>query len=94
MYVVTVVFEVEREEAESFRARVQRQARDSLDNEPGCRRFDVSVSRKQRERVLLYEIYDNADAFAAHLASDHFAAFDREVSPITRSKKIESWSLT
>ncbi len=94
MYVVTVIFEIEREEVENFLARVQRQARDSLDNEPGCRRFDVSVSRKQRERILLYEIYDNADAFAEHLASPHFVAFDREVSPYTRSKHIESWSLT
>lgn len=93
MFVVTVVFEVEREEASAFLTRVQQQARDSLDNEPGCQRFDVSVCTLQRERVLLYELYDDADAFAAHLSSPHFITFDREVSPITRSKKIESWSM-
>jgi len=93
MFVVTVVFEVEREEADAFLTRVQQQARDSLENEIGCHRFDVSVCTKHRERILLYELYDDADAFAVHLASDHFANFDREVSPITRSKKIESWSL-
>lgn len=93
MFVVTVVFEVERENADIFLTRVRQQARDSLENEPGCQRFDVSVCTNYRERVLLYEIYDDADAFAAHLASPHFTAFDREVSPITRSKKIQSWTL-
>lgn len=93
MYVVTVVFEVDRGEAESFLMRVQQQARDSLEKEPGCHRFDVSVCTKFKERILLYEIYDDADAFAAHLDSDHFIAFDKDVTAITRSKDIQSWIL-
>ena len=93
MFVVTVVFEVERDEAGAFLDRVKRQARESLDREPGCRRFDVCTDSQRAGRVLLYEIYDDANAFAAHLATDHFRAFDHEVGPITRSKKIESWTL-
>ena len=93
MFVVTVVFEVEHEAADAFLIRVKQQARDSLDNEPGCRRFDVSRCITQPHRILLYEIYDDADAFALHLTSDHFIAFDREISPISRSKQVESWHL-
>jgi len=93
MYVVTVIFEVDRGDAEIFLERVCQQARDSLEKEPGCRRFDVSVCTKVAERVLLYEIYDTAEAFADHLDTDHFKAFDLEVSPITRSKEIRSWVL-
>ena len=93
MFVVTVVFEIERDEADAFLDRVQRQARDSLEQEPGCRRFDVCADPKQTGRFLLYEIYDDASAFAAHLDTDHFRAFDTEVGPVTRSKKIESWTL-
>jgi len=94
MFVVTVVFEVDRGEAEGFLTRVRQQARDSLEREPGCHRFDVSVCTRSAERVLLYEFYDDADAFAAHLDTDHFIAFDKDVSQIVRSKEIQSWMLT
>jgi len=94
MFVVTVVFDVEPGEGAAFLARVQQQARDSLEKEPDCHRFDVSVCTKMAERVLLYEIYENADAFTAHLDSDHFKAFDRDVAPIIRSKDVQSWALT
>lgn len=93
MFVVTVDFEVEREESEAFLERVRRQARDSLEREPGCRRFDVCVCATRPGRVFLYELYDDAEAFAAHLASAHFRDFDREVSPVTRSKKVDTWML-
>jgi len=94
MFVVTVIFEVERGQAGNFLKRVQKQAKDSLELETGCHRFDVSVCTKEAERVLLYEFYDDADAFAAHLDSDHFKSFDRDVSAITKSKEILSWTLT
>ena len=93
MFVVTVVFEIERDEADAFLVRVRQQAHDSLEKEPGCRRFDVCTDPKHSGRILLYEIYDDAEAFAAHLDTEHFRAFDREVGPVTRSKKIESWTL-
>jgi len=94
MFVVTVDFEVECGETEVFLERVRRQARDSLEKENGCHRFDVCVGSNRPERVFLYELYDDADAFAAHLASDHFLDFDRAVSAITRSKNVNSWQLT
>ncbi len=93
MYVVTVLFEVEPASAESFVNRVRRQAEDSLAREPGCQRFDVCTNPDQPERVFLYEIYDNREAFDAHLASGHFKAFDAEVAPITRVKQVDPWHL-
>jgi quinol monooxygenase YgiN len=93
MFVVTVVFEVERDAVPEFMARVRRQAQDSLEKEAGCHRFDVCVHAQHSDRIMLYEIYADAQAFADHLASEHFLAFDTDVSANVRSKKINSWSL-
>ncbi len=93
MFVVTVVFEVGSGDAAAFLARVRQQACDSLEREPGCHRFDVATDPDAPGRVFLYEIYDDADAFAAHLASGHFRAFDAAVSPVVRSKEVGTWTL-
>ena len=77
MYVVTVEFVIAAGNHDRFQARVLRQARDSL-TEPGCRVFDVCVDRNRPGHVFLYEVYDTADDFDAHLKSAHFKAFDAE----------------
>jgi (4S)-4-hydroxy-5-phosphonooxypentane-2,3-dione isomerase len=87
--IVWVEFVVEAAHRAAFLERVQGQARDSLALEPACRRFDVATDGKNPDRVLLYEIYDDAAAFDVHLASAHFKAFDAEVTPWIVSKKVE-----
>ena len=93
MYVVTVVFEVEPQFAAAFREAVLKQAANSMNLEPGCSRFDVCFDRARAERFFLYEIYDDRAAFDLHMASDHFADFDRRVAPWTVVKAVETWEL-
>jgi autoinducer 2-degrading protein len=92
MLLVAVTFEIAPERAEAFRDRVRQQAADSL-AEPGCRRFDIWCDTGDCARVFLFEIYDDRAAFDVHLASAHFKAFDAEVAPWIRDKRIESWTL-
>jgi len=92
MYLVAVTFDVHAGHAQSFATRVARQAADSL-REPGCRRFDVWTDPADPARVFLFEIYDDRAAFDAHLATDHFTAFDAEVGPWVRGKTVETWVL-
>ena len=94
MYVVTVVFEISAGSEEVFRSAVQRQAENSLAREEACRRFDVCLDPARPDRVFLYEIYDDRAAFDAHLASDHFAAFDSQVAEMVASKTVETWLLS
>ena len=81
MYVITVEFIVAPEHAEAFQKRVQQQASDSLTKEPDCSVFEVCVDPKRPERIFLYEVYSDEAAFKLHLDSDHFKAFDAEVTP-------------
>ncbi|KAA3621733.1 MAG: antibiotic biosynthesis monooxygenase [Proteobacteria bacterium] len=88
MYAVTVLFDIRPEYESNFEARVVRQAAESLDLEPGCRVFDVCRDEDQRNRFFLYEIYDDDDAFRAHLESNHFQAFDDDIRAWVLKKKV------
>jgi len=50
-------------------------ARRSLAEEPGCRRFDVLLPADGADRVILYEIYDDEVAFDAHRITEHYIEF-------------------
>lgn len=91
MFVITVSFRVKDGYEGRFLKRVSQQAADSLHGEPDCRRFEVSVDLNDPRRIFLYEIYTNQDAFAAHLRSAHFLAFDRETAGWFDDKIVEKW---
>ncbi|MES1202044.1 MAG: antibiotic biosynthesis monooxygenase [Pseudomonadota bacterium] len=43
--------------------------------EPGCRAFDVSFDAIEPEKMRVFEVFDDAAAYAAHDASPHVAAW-------------------
>jgi len=50
--------------------------------EPGCRQFEVLVDPKDRTKVLLYEVYDDENAFEAHQQTPHFKNYLAEAVPL------------
>jgi autoinducer 2-degrading protein len=79
MFSLMVQMEVRPGRREEFLAGMAANAEASVRSEPGCLRFDVCSVAGQENRFLLYELYVDADAFAAHKASPHFARW-REVA--------------
>jgi quinol monooxygenase YgiN len=71
-----------------FRKLIVENARASLRDEPGCRQFDVVIPSGESDRVLLYEIYDDAAAFEVHKRMPHFATFDRDSAPFVTAKAV------
>lgn len=92
MFAVTVTFRVEADQMERFLPLVIDNAQASLAHEPGCRQFDVCTGPDQPDVVFLYEIYDSADAFAAHLETDHFQAFDLATAGMFASKTVGTFA--
>ena len=88
MHIVTVLFKIAPDRIDAFLAAMRTQARTSLDREADCVQFDVCVDPDAPTRVFLYEVYRSADAFALHLASDHFKRFDETVAPWVVSKDV------
>ena len=91
-WVVTVEFMIRRGFADPFLKRLAAQAAESL-QEPGCSQFDVCVDPSDDHRVFLYEVDMNREAFATHLASEHFKDFDAATRPWVGSKTVAQWRL-
>ncbi len=70
-----VEFQVRPEHLQRFNQLLAVNARTSLTSEAGCRQFDVLEAEDDPSRVILYEVYDDAAAFATHLAASHTQAF-------------------
>jgi autoinducer 2-degrading protein len=62
MLAVIVKFTVLPGRMAEFLGALRANARSSLRDEPGCRRFDVHRSRDNEDEVLLYEIYRDQEA--------------------------------
>ena len=73
MFSLVVQMEVRPGRREEFLAGMAANAEASVRDEPGCLRFDVCSVEADEHRFVLYELYADEAAFAAHKASPHFA---------------------
>ena len=70
---------------------------ESITNHLSCKfpvallQFDVCVDPTKPESVFLYEVYADRAAFDAHLAAEHFKAFDRTVSDWVTTKTVRTY---
>ena len=72
MRIISVIFTAKSDKIDEFRAVLQAHAKASLENEPGCRQFDVAEDPNDPARFFIYEVYDDEASIAAHQASEHF----------------------
>src|SRR6266704_379978 len=66
---------------EAFKQASLENARASV-REPGIARFDVVQQQDDLTRVVLVEVYRNADAPAQHKATAHYARWRDTVAPM------------
>lgn len=91
--VILVEFRLKPGTRERFLAAVEPDAKASVGREPGCRRFDVLVPEGEADVVWLYEIYDDAAAFDAHMETPHLKEFQTAIEPIVESATIRRCAL-
>lgn len=88
MFAVTVTFTLHAGAVESFRPLIEANARASVETEEGCRRFDVCTDPSRPDEVFLYELYDDEEAFQAHMTTAHFLAFDGAIGALVADKTV------
>lgn len=93
MFVVTVLFEVHAQFADAFRQAILRQARNSLDLEADCHRFDVSSQDDDPQIFFLYEIYTDEAAFRIHLDSQHYKDFSATIEDWVSIKEVNTFHM-
>jgi len=86
-YAIFVQFDVKAEKANEFKELVTENAKIS-NQESGCQRFDVLVAADNPHCFLLYEAYENEDAFKHHIQSAHFRKLDEITSGFVTKKII------
>jgi quinol monooxygenase YgiN len=74
-FVVIAEFTVKPGAMPAFLALAHDDAHSSVAHEPGCLAFDVAVAQDDPDAVVFYEVYDDRDAFDAHLQTPHLARF-------------------
>jgi quinol monooxygenase YgiN len=89
-FVLQVQLRIKPEYIERFMKQVLENAR-SARTEPGCRQFDVLVDPADPRKVMLYEVYDDEKAFAAHQATPRFTKYLAEAVPLLASRERSIW---
>jgi (4S)-4-hydroxy-5-phosphonooxypentane-2,3-dione isomerase len=87
-HVVIVDFRLKPGGAAAFRVIMDANAVASVRDEPGCRQFDVVAPEGEPDRILLYEIYDDAEAFDHHRQTPHFLEFDAASKAMVVEKNV------
>jgi quinol monooxygenase YgiN len=92
-FAVCVTFAIDPKHLDAFLPLMHANAQTSQLDEPGCQRFDVLTDPTRPGDVFLYELYDDAAAFQAHLASPHFKRFDQAVAAMIVTKDIKTYEV-
>lgn len=75
MYVIIAPIQIKEGSKDQFMAAIIEDAKGSVNDEPGCLRFDVIQDAGDENRIWLYEVYRDEAAFQAHTQAPHFIKF-------------------
>ena len=79
MYIIVAPIQIKEGFKDQYIAGMLENAQGSVNDEPGCLRFDVIQDANDENRIWLYEVYKDEAAFQAHTQTPHFIKF-REMS--------------
>jgi quinol monooxygenase YgiN len=75
MYIVNVPIQIKEGFKEQFVAGIKENASHAQNDEPGCLLFNVIQDASDSDRVWVYEVYKDEDAFKAHQQTSHYLKF-------------------
>jgi quinol monooxygenase YgiN len=94
-FVLIVELEIDPAQLEPYKAAIKENGETAVRVEPGCRAFSAVFDKDNPTRVRLFEIYENADAFKAHLETPHFKKYAEITKDMVKSRKrIDSVPIT
>lgn len=88
MFVVVVFLEAEAGRQEELSEALRRHAAASLDREPGCQRYDISIDPLEGGTFLLYQLYTDEAAYLTHRELPHYADFRSITDAWVRSRRV------
>jgi (4S)-4-hydroxy-5-phosphonooxypentane-2,3-dione isomerase len=93
LYVNVVDLDIAAADRDKFLALVKDNGATAV-KEPGCHEFNIAVSQKDPNHVVLFEIWENTAALDAHRASDHFKAYQNATKDMVSKRELRPmWSI-
>jgi quinol monooxygenase YgiN len=86
-FVLVVEVEVVPSELENFIAATKENGEAAVRDESGCRQFNIVFEKDNPNRIMLFEVYDNAEAYEAHQATEHFKKYLATTANMVKSRK-------
>ncbi len=86
---VVVTFKLKPGSAPSFTPMMIENAEASVRDEAGCLQFHVARDEADPDTIWLYEVYDNAASFDAHLQAPHFLQFSERAGDLIEERIIQ-----
>ncbi len=71
MFGIFASIKIKSDQRESFLAGITENAKLSVQDEPGCLRFDVFRDDEDEDRYMLYEVFTDEKAWQAHIEMPH-----------------------
>ena len=91
LYVNVVDLQIAPDQIEKFIAAAKDNGATSV-KEPGCREFNIAVSSKDPNHVVLFEVWENAAALDAHRATDHFKSYSTTTKDMVTKRELRPMS--
>ena len=86
-FVVIAELEIDPSQLEPYKAAIKENQETAVLVEPGCRGSSAVFEKDNPTRVRLFEIYENADAFKAHMETPHFKKYAETTKDMVKSRK-------
>jgi quinol monooxygenase YgiN len=96
MRVIVVKFQLKPEHVDQFLDVARIDSEGSVQNEPGCLRFDVIQDGTDPNIVCFYEVYKDDAAYKTHQKTPHYARFSEAMRQDWMAADIEAvrgWSV-
>jgi autoinducer 2-degrading protein len=92
LYINAVDIDVVPGRVENYLAAIKEVGAATIKTEPGCSEFDITVSQKDPNHLFIFEVYDNAAAFEAHLKTDHYKKYAATAKDIVAKREVHPLS--
>ena len=91
LFINLVELDIVPAELDKFMAAMKENGANAV-KEPGCREFNISVSQKDPNHIMLFEVYDNAAALDAHRATDHFKKYQAATKDMVAKRDVKQFT--
>lgn len=92
LYINAVDLDIKPGEMPKFLEAIKENGAASVKDEPGCREFNIVVSRTDPNHVFLFEVYDNEAAVQAHRNTEHFKKWVAATSSMIVGRSVRPMS--